>query len=46
VTIARRAHALTLTFDLLNTIGLTQEQVTKRLVAAFCGCLHGWENVM
>lgn len=31
-------------FDLLNTIGLTKEQVTTRLVAAFCGCLRGWEN--
>ncbi len=29
-------------FDLLGTVGLTEEQVTTRLVGAFCGALAGW----
>lgn len=29
-------------FDLLNTVGLTEEQVSQRLFAAFCGALVGW----
>ncbi|MFP5020751.1 TetR/AcrR family transcriptional regulator [Pseudonocardia phyllosphaerae] len=31
-------------FDLLDTVGLTQAQVSRRLFAAFCGSLRGWLN--
>lgn len=30
-------------FDLLNTVGLTEEEVVDRLVGACCGALSGWE---
>lgn len=29
-------------FDLLRTVGLTEEQTSRRLFAAFCGALVGW----
>lgn len=29
-------------FDLLNTVGLTEDQVSSRLFSAFCGALVGW----
>ncbi|MHC9045589.1 TetR/AcrR family transcriptional regulator [Microbacterium saperdae] len=29
-------------FDLLNTVGLTEEQASRRLFSAFCGALVGW----
>ncbi|HOQ53664.1 MAG TPA: TetR/AcrR family transcriptional regulator [Micropruina sp.] len=29
-------------FDMVETLGLTQEQVGQRLVGAFCGALQGW----
>lgn len=29
-------------FDLLNTVGLTEQQVSRRLYSAFCGALVGW----
>jgi len=29
-------------FDLLDTVGLTEAQVSRRLVAAYCGSLRGW----
>lgn len=32
-------------FDLVETLGLTREQVSGRLVAAFCGALRGWHEV-
>jgi AcrR family transcriptional regulator len=32
-------------FDLLKTVGLSEEQVTARLVGAFCGALQGWVGV-
>jgi len=32
-------------FDLLRTVGLSEEQVALRLVGAFCGAIAGWEGV-
>ncbi|MEV4644295.1 TetR/AcrR family transcriptional regulator [Saccharopolyspora sp. NPDC049357] len=32
-------------FDLMNTVGLSEEQVSRRLVAACCGSLQGWSTV-
>jgi AcrR family transcriptional regulator len=32
-------------FDLLRTVGLSEEQVARRLVGAFCGAIAGWEEV-
>lgn len=29
-------------FDLLNTVGLTEQQAARRLYAAFCGAMIGW----
>ena len=29
-------------FDLMDTVGLTEPQVSRRLVAAYCGGLRGW----
>lgn len=29
-------------FDLVRTVGLTEEQTARRLFAAFCGALVGW----
>lgn len=29
-------------FDLLGTVGLTEEQASRRLFAAFCGAMIGW----
>lgn len=29
-------------FDLMDTLGLTEAQVSRRLVAAYCGSLRGW----
>jgi len=29
-------------FDLLDTVGLSEAQVSRRLVAAYCGGLRGW----
>nr|WP_255426731.1 TetR family transcriptional regulator [Pseudonocardia sp. C8] len=29
-------------FDLLDTVGMSQAETTRRLVAAFCGSLRGW----
>lgn len=29
-------------FDLLNTVGMTAEQIGDRLVSAYCGGLRGW----
>ena len=29
-------------FDLLTTAGMTEEQVSRRLVAVFCGAVRGW----
>lgn len=29
-------------FDLLDTVGLSEAQISHRLVAAYCGCLRGW----
>jgi len=29
-------------FDLLKTVGLSRDEATSRLVAAFCGALEGW----
>lgn len=29
-------------FDLLDTVGLSEAQVSHRLVAAYCGSLRGW----
>ncbi|MEV0083674.1 TetR family transcriptional regulator [Saccharopolyspora sp. NPDC050642] len=29
-------------FDLMDTVGLTEEQVSRRLAAAYCGSLRGW----
>jgi AcrR family transcriptional regulator len=31
-------------FDLLRTVGLTEEQTARRLYAAFCGALVGWAS--
>lgn len=31
-------------FDLLGTVGLSQAEVTRQLVGAFCGALAGWER--
>lgn len=31
-------------FDLLRTVGLTEEQTARRLFAAFCGGLVGWSR--
>jgi AcrR family transcriptional regulator len=32
-------------FDLLKTVGLTESQVTSRLVGAYCGAVRGWAGV-
>lgn len=29
-------------FDLLDTVGLTEAEVARRLVSAYCGSLRGW----
>lgn len=29
-------------FDLMDTVGLSEDQVSRRLVAAYCGSLRGW----
>jgi AcrR family transcriptional regulator len=29
-------------FDLMDTVGLSEDQVSRRLVAAYCGTLRGW----
>lgn len=29
-------------FDLIETVGLTEDQASRRLVAAYCGSLRGW----
>jgi hypothetical protein len=30
--------------DLINTVGLTKQQASERLVAALCGALKGWDE--
>ena len=32
-------------FDLLRTVGLSEERVAARLVGAFCGAIAGWQRV-
>jgi hypothetical protein len=29
-------------FDLMDTVGLSEDQVSRRLVSAYCGTLRGW----
>lgn len=31
-------------FDLLNTVGLSEDQASRRLFAAFCGAMVGWAS--